>query len=98
MFIFYLHRTVTTLYNFRSNLVYSHLLASDEMLRFGGVAHRLEQAAHNRLVDGSIPSTPTRALIYISSACFRAVVSSSLMLSASCSIALLGEETAHGSY
>lgn len=26
---------------------------------FGGVAHRLEQAAHNRLVDGSIPSTPT---------------------------------------
>jgi len=26
----------------------------------GGVAHRLEQAAHNHLVDGSIPSTPTR--------------------------------------
>lgn len=26
----------------------------------GAVAHRLEQAAHNHLVDGSIPSSPTR--------------------------------------
>ncbi len=25
----------------------------------GGVAHRLEQAAHNHLVVGSIPTTPT---------------------------------------
>jgi hypothetical protein len=25
----------------------------------GAVAHRLEQAAHNHLVDGSIPSSPT---------------------------------------
>lgn len=25
----------------------------------GGVAHRLEQAAHNHLVGGSIPPTPT---------------------------------------
>jgi hypothetical protein len=31
---------------------------------FGGVAHRLEQAAHNRLVDGSIPSTPTITLTF----------------------------------
>jgi hypothetical protein len=30
----------------------------------GGVAHRLEQAAHNRLVDGSIPSTPTITLTF----------------------------------
>ncbi len=28
-------------------------------LRAGGVAHRLEQAAHNHLVVGSIPTTPT---------------------------------------
>ncbi len=26
----------------------------------GAVAHRLEQAAHNHLVEGSIPSSPTR--------------------------------------
>jgi hypothetical protein len=30
---------------------------------YGGVAHRLEQAAHNHLVDGSIPSAPTIELI-----------------------------------
>ncbi len=29
---------------------------------FGGVAHRLEQAAHNRLVVGSIPTSPTTIL------------------------------------
>lgn len=26
----------------------------------GGVAHRLEQAAHNHLVVGSIPTAPTK--------------------------------------
>ena len=31
----------------------------------GAVAHRLEQAAHNHLVDGSIPSSPTMELIFI---------------------------------
>lgn len=36
-----------------TNLLYSHLLA------LGGVAHRLEQAAHNRLVVGSTPTAPT---------------------------------------
>jgi broad specificity phosphatase PhoE len=30
------------------------------MAEAGGVAHRLEQAAHNHLVDGSIPSAPTK--------------------------------------
>ena len=30
------------------------------MLGSGGVAHRLEQAAHNHLVVGSIPTAPTR--------------------------------------
>ncbi len=29
------------------------------IIRHGAVAHRLEQAAHNHLVDGSIPSSPT---------------------------------------
>lgn len=28
----------------------------------GGVAHRLEQAAHNRLVVGSIPTAPTNVI------------------------------------
>ena len=28
----------------------------------GAVAHRLEQAAHNRLVVGSTPTSPTRRL------------------------------------
>ena len=27
---------------------------------YGGVAHRLEQAAHNHLVVGSIPTAPTK--------------------------------------
>ena len=30
------------------------------MDKAGGVAHRLEQAAHNHLVVGSIPTAPTR--------------------------------------
>ena len=29
----------------------------------GGVAQRLEQAAHNRLVVGSIPTAPTSEII-----------------------------------
>lgn len=33
------------------------------MYSHGAVAHRLEQAAHNHLVDGSIPSSPTTKLI-----------------------------------
>jgi hypothetical protein len=33
---------------------------SDNYTVLGGVAHRLEQAAHNRLVVGSIPTTPTK--------------------------------------
>lgn len=28
----------------------------------GGVAHRLEQAAHNHLVAGSIPAAPTKKM------------------------------------
>lgn len=39
------------------NLVYSHLL--DARFTPGGVAQGLEQAAHNRLVAGSNPATPT---------------------------------------
>jgi hypothetical protein len=35
---------------------------SDNYTVLGGVAHRLEQAAHNRLVVGSIPTTPTKLL------------------------------------
>jgi hypothetical protein len=31
----------------------------------GGVAHRLEQAAHNRLVVGSIPTTPTKTKCHL---------------------------------
>ena len=38
------------------------------MLRVGAVAHRLEQAAHNHLVAGSIPASPTR--FYIGSRAF----------------------------
>lgn len=30
------------------------------MSEVGGVAHRLEQAAHNHLVVGSIPTAPTK--------------------------------------
>lgn len=33
-------------------------------VRHGGVAHRLEQAAHNRLVVGSIPTAPTIAFYF----------------------------------
>lgn len=34
------------------------------MLGSGGVAHRLEQAAHNHLVVGSIPTAPTRHYLF----------------------------------
>lgn len=39
------------------------ILSSVTRKRFfdGGVAHRLEQAAHNHLVVGSIPTTPTKS-------------------------------------
>lgn len=33
------------------------------MTTAGGVAHRLEQAAHNHLVVGSIPTAPTKILL-----------------------------------
>ena len=33
------------------------------MERRGAVAHRSEQAAHNHLVDGSTPSSPTNELM-----------------------------------
>lgn len=36
----------------------------------GGVAHRLEQAAHNHLVVGSIPTTPTIEMITAYLGCF----------------------------
>ena len=40
-----------------------HIIAEQRTIRYncrdGAVAHRLEQAAHNHLVDGSIPSSPT---------------------------------------
>lgn len=32
---------------------------TERKFRRGAVAHRLEQAAHNHLVEGSIPSSPT---------------------------------------
>jgi hypothetical protein len=35
-------------------------LETERRFRRGGVAHRLEQAAHNHLVVGSIPTTPTK--------------------------------------
>ena len=44
--------------------VESAILTSVNIVRYGGVAHRLEQDAHNVLVDGSTPSTPTINLIY----------------------------------
>lgn len=33
------------------------------MSKYGAVAHRSEQAAHNHLVDGSTPSSPTIELM-----------------------------------
>ena len=33
--------------------------------QFGGVAHRLEQAAHNHLVVGSTPTAPTKSILYL---------------------------------
>ncbi len=44
-------------YNYKRNF--------NNKILFGGVAHRLEQAAHNRLVVGSIPTSPTKPVIFV---------------------------------
>ncbi len=43
---------------------FTYIIAQTGAIRYnvesGGVAHRLEQAAHNHLVVGSIPTAPTK--------------------------------------
>jgi hypothetical protein len=46
-----------------STLTVAHQIEVRYNVSSGAVAHRLEQAAHNHLVVGSIPTSPTNKLI-----------------------------------